>query len=78
MIRKRSVTIRGHRTSFSIEDEFMVQLRVLAEREGVSLARLVERIDTSRSDGENLSSALRLHVLRALTAAKSAKWPTRE
>ncbi len=67
MARKHSVTIRGHRTSFSIEDEFMAQLRTLAQRDGVSLARLVERIDAGRDDGENLSSALRLYVLRSLT-----------
>mgnify|MGYP000890758981 CR=1 FL=1 len=60
---KRSVSIRGHRTSFSIEQPFYDDLlRIAAQRE-IALARLVGEIDENRPRDTNLSSALRLHVL---------------
>ncbi|SFJ36573.1 ribbon-helix-helix domain-containing protein [Aerobium aerolatum] len=60
---KRSVSIRGHRTSFSIEQPFFDDLlRIAAQRE-ISLARLVGEVDEARPRETNLSSALRLHVL---------------
>ena len=64
--RKRSVTIGGHATSFTLEDAFWTALRDDAARRGVSLASLVSRIDRDRSTDTNLSSALRLHVLGSL------------
>ena len=63
-VRKRSVTIAGHRTSFSLEDAFWEELVGIAQRRTMTLAELVVEIDTER-DG-NLSSALRLYVLRDL------------
>lgn len=63
-VRKRSVTIAGHRTSFSLEDAFWEELVGIAARRGVALAELVVEIDSTR-DG-NLSSALRLFILRDL------------
>ena len=65
MIRKRSLTLKGHATSVSLEDEFWAELRRMAAAENLSIAQLVERIDTERS-GENLSSTLRLAVLADL------------
>ncbi len=67
-VRKRSVSIRGHRTSFSVEDEFMAELERLAGARGVPLAVLVAEVDETRDRAVNLSSALRLHVLAALKA----------
>lgn len=64
-VRKRSVSIAGHRTSYSIEDAFQDGLAALARHEGVSLAALIARIDAQRPPDANLSSALRLYVLRA-------------
>ena len=64
-VRKRSVRIAGHRSSVSLEAEFWDELKTLAARRGLSLARLVGEIDRARS-GRNLSSALRLAVLHAL------------
>lgn len=64
-IRKRSVMIAGHATSVSLENEFWEALRALAAQRGLSLNALVAEIDSARS-GRNLSSALRVHVLRAL------------
>ncbi|MFZ1813922.1 MAG: ribbon-helix-helix domain-containing protein [Rhizobiaceae bacterium] len=63
---KRSVTIRGHRTSYSVEDEFYDALVAIAAQEGKPLARLIMRIDTNRREGQNLSSAIRLFVLARL------------
>ncbi len=65
MLRKRSITINGHATSYSIEDAFHSELVRLAKVDGVSLAALVARLDSERKDGQNLSSAIRLHVLNA-------------
>lgn len=67
MLRKRSVTIAGHRTSISLEDEFWAELvRIAAERE-TSLNSLISDIDDGRAT--NLSSAIRLHVLADLKGA---------
>lgn len=69
---KRSVSIRGHRTSFSLEQEFHDDLVALAAESGVSLAALVAQVDDARARNTNLSSALRLFVLKAAKdAAKS-------
>jgi predicted DNA-binding ribbon-helix-helix protein len=63
-VRKRSVTIAGHRTSFSLEDAFWEELVGIAQRRNMTLAELVVEIDSDREG--NLSSALRLFVLRDL------------
>lgn len=73
MIEKRSLSIRGHRTSISLEDAFWTELRALATRRHLSLAGLIAEIDVGRSPGTNLSSAIRLHVLAdALARARDA------
>lgn len=64
-IAKRSVTIAGHRTSVSLEDPFWTALGEIARERGVSLGALVAQVDAGRG-GQNLSSALRLHVLADL------------
>lgn len=65
---KRSVTIRGHRTSFSVEQPFFEELQRQAERRGLALAALVARIDAERPRDANLSSAIRVFVLEAAKA----------
>jgi predicted DNA-binding ribbon-helix-helix protein len=62
-MRKRSVSIDGHRTSVSLEDAFWTELSAIAERRGLSLNGLVAEIDHNRGTPGNLSSALRLYVL---------------
>lgn len=62
-IRKRSVTIRGHRTSYSLEQSFYDELLNIAQSRGLTLAALVGEIDGARARDTNLSSALRLYVL---------------
>lgn len=65
---KRSVSIQGHRTSFSLEQPFHDELVVIADKRGMALAALVGEIDRTRPEGTNLSSALRLYVLAQLKA----------
>lgn len=62
-VTKRSVSIRGHRTSFSLETEFFDELAEMARERGITLATLVAQIDEFRPRDSNLSSALRLAVL---------------
>ncbi|MDP3896917.1 MAG: ribbon-helix-helix domain-containing protein [Mesorhizobium sp.] len=63
VVRKRSVSIRGHRTSFSLEPEFFAEIEAIAAARGLSLAGLVAEIDAARPRDANLSSALRVYVL---------------
>jgi predicted DNA-binding ribbon-helix-helix protein len=67
-LRKRSVDIGGHRTSVSIEAPFWDALHDIAARKGTSINRLITVIDKDR--GGNLSSAIRVYVLRALQAER--------
>ncbi|WP_173932099.1 ribbon-helix-helix domain-containing protein [Chelativorans sp. Marseille-P2723] len=64
--RKRSVTIRGHRTSFSLEDAFYTEIERIAQARSMPVAALIAEIDAARSRQTNLSSALRLYVLEDL------------
>jgi predicted DNA-binding ribbon-helix-helix protein len=63
-LRKRSVTIAGHRTSVSIEAPFWDALKEIADERGLSLNALIAEVDRTRAS--NLSSALRVFVLEAL------------
>ena len=76
MIRKHSATLHGHRTSFSLEDEFWIELKAIAACRGIPLAALISEIDDGRPADSNLSSALRLHVLgwlkNSIAAAEKA------
>jgi predicted DNA-binding ribbon-helix-helix protein len=62
-VEKRSVSIRGHRTSYSLEKPFYDDLVAIAQSRRMTLAALVASIDAARPAGANLSSALRLYVL---------------
>ena len=63
---KRSLTLRGHRTSVSLEDEFWVVFRQIASSRGVPLNGLAAEIDASRGLDTGLASAIRVFVLREL------------
>ena len=71
-VRKRSVTIRGHRTSFSLEDAFFDIVTRMAKSGGLSLSAQICLIDEARSRETNLSSALRLAALDWVMTSKSA------
>lgn len=75
-VAKRSLVVAGHRTSISLEEAFWRALRDLAARRGLSVAALVREVDARRGPA-NLSSALRVHVLReALGRARFPHPPT--
>ncbi len=66
---KRSIIVRGHKTSVSLEDAFWRGLKEIAQGQCVTLSRLVATIDLARKQS-NLSSAIRVFVLertRAMT-----------
>jgi predicted DNA-binding ribbon-helix-helix protein len=59
---KRSFTIKGHRTSISMEAQFWEALQQAATLEGSSLAGLIAAIDEQRGSA-GLSSAVRVWIL---------------
>ena len=73
---KRSLSIRGHRTSVSLEAPFWDELTAIAREEDTSLAVLVAKVDEERWQSRNattetvpnLSSALRMFVLERVRA----------
>lgn len=72
MISKHSIEIAGHRTSITLEDDFWRALNEIADHRGMTLRALVAEIDAGRGDA-NLSSAIRIFVLRAIRAELSEK-----
>ena len=65
---KRSVVIAGHRTSVSLEPAFWDALKELAQRRALSINKQIAEIDRDRAG--NLSSAIRVYVLRAVRAER--------
>ena len=61
-ILKRSIVLRGHKTSVSLEDEFWLALKEIASLRQITTTELISQVDASRSPG-NLSSTLRIMVL---------------
>lgn len=59
---KRSFSIKGHRTSISMEAPFWDALQQAAAAENTTLAGLIARIDAARGNA-GLSSAVRVWVL---------------
>lgn len=64
MLKKRSFSLSGHRTSVALEPEFWAVLDGEAKAVGKSLAAYVAEIDRKR-ETRPLTSALRLHALAA-------------
>lgn len=63
---KHSLTLRGHRTSVSLEEEFWRAFRDLARKEGLALNELAARIDAERDPDVGLASSIRVRILREL------------
>ena len=61
---KRSVTLRGHRTSVSLEPEFWAALRDIADEKGMAINALTAEIDAERDLDAGLATAMRLDILR--------------
>jgi predicted DNA-binding ribbon-helix-helix protein len=73
---KHSLVIAGHRTSVSLEHAFWSRLKIIAAARGRSVAALVAEID-ARRDQANLSSAIRVFVLQALSNLEPSERPSR-
>ena len=61
---KHSVTLRGHRTSVSLESEFWHAFRDIAAERGITLNQLAVEVDEARDSDIGLASAIRVFVLQ--------------
>ena len=66
---KHSLTLRGHRTSASLEPEYWQAVRAIADSTGMPINALAAKIAAERGTDLGLASAIRLHVLRHYRAA---------
>lgn len=60
---KRSLTLQGHRTSVSLEEEFWQAFRAIAQEKSLPINVLAAEIDAARDPGTGLGSAIRVYVL---------------
>lgn len=60
---KRSLTLKGHRTSVSLEDEFWNSFREIAQKKELPINSLAAEIDVNRDPDTGLASAIRVYVL---------------
>ena len=60
---KRSLTLRGHRTSVSLEDDFWRAFREISEEKSLPINELAAQIDAERDIETGLATAIRLYVL---------------
>ena len=61
---KRSLTLRGHRTSVSLEEPFWRAFRDIAAEDGKPVNQLAAEIDAARDLETGLASAIRVYVLQ--------------
>ncbi len=67
---KRSLSLRGHRTSVSLEDAFWTEFRRIAADDGRALNALAAEIDEGRAPDVGLASAIRVFVLERVLAER--------
>ena len=68
-LKKHSVSIAGHRTSITLETAFWDALGAIARSRATTVAGLIAEIDRRRASdpsAPNLSSAIRVFVLREM------------
>ena len=63
-MKKISVSLSGHQTSISLEDEFIIALHEIAKEIKKPVAKIIDEIDERRGIGTNLSSAVRIYILK--------------
>jgi predicted DNA-binding ribbon-helix-helix protein len=64
ILKKHSVIIAGHQTSFTLENIFWRHFKDIAKADGKSISALITEIDKTRK--VNLSSAIRVYILKKL------------
>ena len=62
MLIKKSITIKKHRTSLSLEKEFWDALKIIAREKKCSIENLVTKIDSERK--VSLASSIRVYLLK--------------
>lgn len=62
MLIKKSITLKKHRTSLSLEIEFWEALNKIAENENSSIQSLISEIDINRKS--SLASSTRVFILQ--------------
>ena len=65
-MKKISVSLSGHQTSISLEEEFINALKEIAANKNQSIAGIISDIDSNRPQKMNLSSAIRVWILNNL------------
>ena len=71
-MKKVSVLIANrHATSISLEDEFYQMLVSIAAQRKIPLSTLITEIDENRDTSCNLSSAIRIYILKYLIEEKN-------
>lgn len=60
---KHSLTLRGHRTSVSLEEAFWRAFRDMAAEKGLPINALAVEVDEARDPDVGLASAIRVYVL---------------
>ena len=63
-MKKLSVSLSGHQTSISLEQDFINALHEIAAATKTSVAKIIDKIDESRTIDTNLSSAVRIWILQ--------------
>jgi len=63
VLKKRSFSLVGHRTSVALEPAFWDAVSAIAATRGMTLAALVAGVDAAREPGQSLSSSLRILAL---------------
>ena len=62
MLIKKSITIKKHRTSLSLEKEFWDALKIIAQEKKCSIENLITNIDANRNT--SLASSIRVYLLK--------------
>ena len=62
MIKKHSVTIKGHETSIALEPEFWNELKIISKKTNKSIQQIITAIDETNNN-KNLSSQIRIFIL---------------
>ena len=62
MLIKKSITIKRHRTSLSLEKEFWDALKIISYKKKCSLETLITKIDSNRKT--SLASSIRVYLLK--------------
>ena len=62
MLIKKSITIKKHRTSLSLEKEFWDALKIVAKEQRCSIETLIAKIDSNRKT--SLASSIRVYLLK--------------